>query len=337
MDRRRYLELEDAQKKEEQMKKAIIGFLGLMVLAVAAAPTAFGWERGTHAFIAELVRRGGGPSTVEAMYASTLPDAFNYLFSEPGSLYREFLYDQTHFHFLQVWKAAKNGDSKNAARGFVSHNNEWGADRTAHVRSLTLEPNEGYVVTKAKMLNELLKSQSPEYAALVESVPDMAIEICHDIVEAAGDLILKHFDSSVGRRLVDLARLPHPDGVNLMVKAYADDLADFSRTTAAPLDKKKAERFIKDVEAEFRSGVIAYGYLLQGDDAGLKANIIEMYKSMAAAFLTSYGIIPPDDAVLAALISGALDGALYLCQSDYMTEVLATADMVKSEIRHRLN
>jgi hypothetical protein len=318
------------------MKKAMIGFLGVLVAGLILAPSVFGWERGTHAYIAELIKRGGGPKTVEAMYGSTVPDVFNYMYTEPGYFYRAFLYDQTHFHAMKVWREANGGAEKDAARGFVSHNNAWGADMTAHTRSLTLDPNEGYIITKAKLLNSLLMND-PGYAALVGSVPDMALEICHDIVEAAGDIILKHADSTVGRRLVELARMPRPEAAELLIQAYADDLADFSQTTPAPLSRKKAEKFIRAAEAEYRNGVIAYGHLLEGDDATLIANIVEMYKSLAASFLGSYGIPVPDDATLGALISGALDLSLQICQADYMTEVLATAEMVKREIKKRLN
>jgi hypothetical protein len=318
------------------MKKAMIGFLGVLVAGLVLAPSVFGWERGTHAYIAELIKRGGGPKTVEAMYGSTVPDVFNYMYTEPGYFYRSFLYDQTHFHAMKVWHEAKGGAEKDAARGFVSHNNAWGADMTAHTRSLTLDPTEGYIVTKAKYLNSLLMND-PGYAALVGDVPDMALEICHDIVEAAGDIILKHADSTVGRRLVELARMPRPEAAELLIQAYADDLSDFSQTTSAPLNRKKAEKFIRAAEAEYRNNVIAYGHLLEGDDATLIANIVEMYKSLAASFLGSYGIPVPDDATLGALISGALDLSLQICQADYMTEVLATAEMVKREIKKRLN
>jgi hypothetical protein len=318
------------------MKKTMIGFLGVLMLGLVFVPSALGWERGTHAYFAELIKKGGGPKTVEAMYGSTVPDVFNYMYTEPGYFYRSFLYDQTHFQAMKVWKEAKGGTEKDAARGFVSHNNVWGADMTAHTRSLTLDPNEGYIITKAKLLNSLLMND-PGYAAVVGSVPDMALEICHDIVEAAGDIILKHADTSVGRRLVELARMPRPEAAELLVRAYADDLADFSQTTTAPMNRKKAERFIRAAEADFRSNVIAYGRLLEGDDETLIANIIEMYKSLAASFLGSYGIPVPDDATLEALISAALETSLQICQGDYMTEVMATAEMVKREIKKRLN
>jgi hypothetical protein len=75
---------------------------------------------------------------------------------------------------------------------------------------------------------------------------------------------------------------------------------------------------------------------MQADDATMKANIIEQYKALATAFLAIYGIEAPSPEVLGALIGGALDLALYLCAGDYMTEVQATAEMVRQEIKNRL-
>ena len=66
------------------MKKAMIGLLGVLVMVAGLVSTSFGWERGTHAYIAHLVKKGGGPNTVEAMYAATAPDVFNFFFTPPG-------------------------------------------------------------------------------------------------------------------------------------------------------------------------------------------------------------------------------------------------------------
>lgn len=307
------------------MRKVGIGFLGLLVLGAGFAPAALGWERGTHAFIADQLKRCGGLGGVEAMYGATAPDAFNYLFTNPGLAYRDFLYAKTHFEAGKVLDAVRNGYERAAARGFLSHNNEWGADRTAHTKSLTLNPEEGYIITKAKMLNAMMMAD-PGYAALVAGAPDVALEICHNLVEAAGDIILKHFDPTVGRKLTAMAARPRTNVQNLMARAYARDLSAFSRTTAFPIGLAQAKQFIAGVETEFRTAAIAYGYLLSGDDEALIANIIDQYKGLASAFLTAYGLSVPDDATLTALISAGLGASFQLCQGDYMTEVLATVD-----------
>lgn len=314
------------------MRKAGIGLLGLLVLGAGLAPSALGWERGTHAFIADQLKKGGGLNTIEAMYGATAPDAFNYLFTNPGLAYRDFLYGKTHFEAEKVLDAVRNGHEKAAALGFLSHNNEWGADRTAHTRSLTLDHTEGYAITKAKMMNAMLMAD-PGYAALVAGAPDAALEICHDIVEAAGDVILKRYDPTVGRKLTAMALRPRANIQNLMVRAYARDLAGFSRTTPFPLTISQAAQVIAGVETEFRTMTIGYGCLLSGDDETLIDNIIDQYKGLAGAFLNVYGLPVPDDATLTALISGGLEVALQLCQGDYMTEVLATVEEVRKKFK----
>ena len=167
-------------------------------------------------------------------------------------------------------------------------------------------------------------------------MPDLALEICHELVEAAGDIILKNIDPSVGPLLVELASRPRVDIQRLMVKTYSTALAAFSASTPAPMSLNEAMAFIAAAENDFRQTTIGYGYLMQADDETMKANIVDTFKSLAATFLAMYGVTPPEDAVLTALISGALDGALYICQADYMVEVNATAEMVKREIKARL-
>jgi len=319
------------------MKKGWIGFLGVLVLWSGLSTAAFGWERATHAFIVDLLKKGGSFKEVEKMYAATAPDAFNYLFTFPGLAYRDWLYQQTHYEFMKVVDAAKEGKEKDSAFGFASHNNVWGADTTAHTKSLTLDPTEGYIITKAKLLNSFLMS-NPGYAALLGDYQDVAIEICHNIVEAAGDVILNRYDPMVGQKLVAIAKDPKPDVRDLMVKAYAHDLAEFSKLTPYPLRREEAKQLIIEAENKFRMGIIGYGYLLQGDEGTLIANIVEQFKGLAGAFLTAYGLPVPDDETLTPLIQNALALGIQICQGDYMTEVLATADFVQHQLKaHKIN
>jgi hypothetical protein len=318
------------------MKKAMIGFLGVLMMVGGLVSTSLAWERGTHAFIAEQLRKGGGPNTIGAMYASTCPDAFNYMFTGQGALYRDYFYEMSHFQAMSLWDAAKTGPEKNAARGFVSHNNVWGADKTAHIGSLTLLPNEGYVITKAKMVDGYLSQTVPAYAALMGNAPGVGLEICHQIVEAAGDMILKNADPTIGPLLMEIAKKPRPEVPTVMAKAYAAGLAAFSAGTAVPMTFSQAAAFIMGAEAEWRQGMIAYGYLMQADDATFKANLVEQFKALAAGFLAGFGIEPPAPEILQALIEGALDLSLYFCQADYMAEVQATATMVRQAVQATL-
>lgn len=293
--------------------------------------SALAWERGTHAFIADKLKKAGGPYNIEEMYGAMAPDVFNYLFTHPYILYRDYLHDQTHHYFLKVQQAIKYGYEKSSAYGFLSHNDTWGADSTAHHASRTLLPNEGYVITKAKLLNNFLLT-IPEYAALLGSYPEIAIEICHNIIEAAGDIVLVRYDKTVGAKLMEIAARPKPTMQNLMVRAYAQDLFHFSETTSAPLTYLAAESFIRAAEEEFRKSCIAYGWLLQQDEAIILENIIAQFKQLAQAYFTALGLPIPDDDLLTALLQVSFQVAIGLIENDYMPEIMATIEFVKKNM-----
>jgi len=306
------------------------------VIWMSFSATALAWEKGTHAYIADLLRKKAGAQNLEEVYGAMAPDAFNYLFAMPGVLYRDWLYQQTHFEFMKVQNAAKTGTDKSAAAGFLSHNNVWGADMTAHTKSLTLNMGEGYIITKAKLLHEALM-YDPGYAGLFGGDDPMvqaaAREICHNLVEAAGDVIMKHYDPDLGRKLIEIVSRPKPTVQALMIKAYAGDLAAASAGLGYPISVKDASGLIAQAETEFRQGAVGYGYLLLGDDATLIANVVDQFRSLAGAFLALYGLPTPPDELLNALIYGGIQTALQICASDYMTEVNATVDFVAAQLK----
>ncbi|MCL4477241.1 MAG: hypothetical protein M1508_13645 [Nitrospirae bacterium] len=63
------------------------------------------------------------------------------------------LYIATHYDFLKVWDASRNEVERSLAYGFVSHNDMWGADFTAHHSGRTYGQTEGYVIAKAEILD----------------------------------------------------------------------------------------------------------------------------------------------------------------------------------------
>ncbi|MDI6697342.1 MAG: hypothetical protein QME85_00180 [Candidatus Saccharicenans sp.] len=311
------------------MKKALVSVISILLVLGILSGLASAWERGTHAFIAHKLKKASGPYDIEEMYGAMAPDAFNYLFTPPYILYRDFLYDQTHHHFLKIQYAVKYGYEKASSYGFISHNNLWGADSTAHIASLTLLPDEGYVITKAKALDEYLKTVSPDYYNLFKDFPAVALEVCHNIIEAAGDIVLVRYDRSLGAKIMQIAARPKTNMQNLMVRAYAKDLADFSQGTATPMTREEAEMFIRVTENEFRTSCIAYGWLLQQDELIILENVIEQFKELAVAYLTAVGLPVPDEPLLTALLEGSFKAAIGLIENDYLPEIIATIDMLK--------
>jgi hypothetical protein len=310
------------------MKK---GFCLLVAVGFALAlwaGTSMAWERGTHAYIADQLKKAGGPYNIDEMYGSMAPDVFNYLFAAPYVLFRNYLYDQTHHQFLLVKDAVKWGYEKSSAYGFLSHNNIWGADSTAHIASRTLLPNEGYVITKAAMLHGYLMTD-PGYAALVGPNPAIGLEICHNIIEAAGDIVLARHDGSVGAKLMEIALRPKPHMQNLMVRAYAQGLADASGSLGYPITIVQAEQLIRSEEEGFRTSCIAYGYLLQQDESIILDNVMAQFKQLAQVYLALNGLPVPDDATLTSLLQVSFQVADGLIKDDYMKEIQATITMVK--------
>jgi len=174
-----------------------------------------------------------------------------------------------------------------------------------------------------------LKGVSTDYANLFKDYPAVALEVCHNIIEAAGDIVLARYDHSVGLKITQIAARPKTNMQNLMAKAYSKGLADFSLTTAAPLTLEQAEQLIRTTENEFRTACLAYGWLLQQDESIILENVIEQFKQLAAAFLSAAGITPPADELLTALLQASFEAAIGLIENDYLPEIMATVDMLK--------
>jgi len=314
------------------MRKRMFSVLVVALVVTALAGSSLGWERGTHAFIADYLKKAGGPYNIDEIYGAMAPDVFNYMFLPPNILFRDYLYDQTHHHFMKVRDAVKWGYEKSSAYGFLSHNNIWGADSTAHIASRTLLPGEGYVITKAAVLNSILLG-IPEYAALLGGANQpIALEICHNIVEAAGDIVLARFDSSVGANLMEIASRPKPHMQNLMVTAYSQGLSDASASLGFPLSLAEAEQLIRNEEQNFRDSCVAYGFLLQQDESVILEGIIQQFKQLAQVYLVANGIPVPPDPMLEALLGASFSGAITIIEGDYMNEIMATIAMVEENM-----
>lgn len=311
------------------MRKRISLVLAVALVLTAMAGSSLAWERGTHAYIADILKKAGGPYNIDEIYGAMAPDVFNYMFTIPNVLFRDYLYDQTHHNFMLVKDAVQWGYEKASAYGFLSHNNLWGADSTAHIASRTLLPGEGYVITKAQELNSWLMTYVPPYALLLGPYPDVALEICHIIIEAAGDIVLVRFDPSVGANLVEIASRSKPHMQNLMARAYAMELSHVSASLGYHLTPPQAEMLIRNEEQNFRDSCIAYGTLLQQDESTILGGVIQQFKLLAQVYLVANGIPVPSDPELQALLEVSFSAAFPLIEGDYMDEIFATIAMVK--------
>lgn len=307
-----------------------------MIIWMFSFSTAYPWGSLTHTYIDQHLKKQSGPFNLEEIYGGVAPDIFNYIFNEPYVFYRDYLHDETHNNFIKLWNVVKYGYEKPGASGFVSHNDVWGADSTAHHNSLTQNPAEGYVITKATWLHTILMT-IPEYDAL--GLPyEVSIEVCHIIVEASGDVLIRREDPTIAKKLVDSALRPSQVFQNLLINAYAQGLADFSELTPYPLDYQDAAMFLAGSDASFRAYMVTYGTIFMQEEPAVIEGLVLEFEALAQSYFTALGIILPPGTDLKPLIGFALLAAIDICQGDYLPEILATIDYVDKQMKeHKIN
>jgi len=309
------------------MKKILIFLFSFFVgLSFTCSPV-FPWGSATHAYIGDHIGKIFGLRNSNEIYGSMLPDLFNYMFELEGTdLY---FYFRAHTHgfpgqedFMKVWYKAKWwGYQKSIAYGFVSHNDVWGADSTAHYASRTLNPEEGWVVTKSKELEQLLSGSFDDIGLGGEEYYELRVELCHSIIETAGDIIIKRVDNKIGSKILLSAMFRTPQCPTLLINAIGEAYRDI----------------IKQAENEFRKMMILYGQALMQDEDTAIELIAEQMANLAEEYLKNKGIELPSGIELKSLIEDALQTAISLIKDDYMKEVEATIEYIKVNLwKHRV-
>jgi len=260
------------------------------------------------------------------MYGAVLPDMPNLMLGHP---HQEYLWTKTHYEFMKVVDKADRGAEKASAYGFASHNEAWGADRTAHINAIIM-PGKGYVVAKTNILAPWLE---PAIEALLsangiphtpEMVDDLAVRFADVSVESAVDLLVsRNEDRLVGIRMFLAAELRGWFVPFLLWEAYGMDYV--TETGTPPLF---AALTILIAEKQFREYVGLYGAILaQEDAADLMA---EQGAQLAEAmFEKEYGIQLD---VPAGLMKLALLVAVEVVRYDYSQELEATLDYVEDQL-----
>ena len=304
------------------MKKVLVAVMLAAVTLCFASP-AFPWGSATHAYIDDHLGNKLLLNNQE-MYGGMGNDAFNFLLEQPEVM--AFLYGKTHLDFMEVWNAAQLPTGKALAFGFVSHNDVWGADLTAHHRGITFGQNEGYVVAKARELAAFL---GPILSKQGIDLPVPLLEdIAHSFVEVGTDLLVKRIDPHIGDKLVAAALLRNSEFPSLLVKAYGGDLAAF-----AGISLPDAAKLIADAEMEFRKTILVYGQTLTNDNGTALRLLSEQGATLAAATLASRGIILPDGVDLRPIIRLGIAKAMVDCAPDFYGELAATVGFVDGQLK----
>lgn len=292
--------------------KALFVFLLVAGLALPAFP----WGSATHAYIANRIGRILPPANTNEIYGLIAPDLFFYDFHYA---LREDIYVFTHGapgyeYFLGIWAVAPGGMAKSLAYGFVAHNDVWGADVTAH------HPPRNYVINKAMALIPMIDWSGVE--ALIGPVSDEdKLLLCHNVVEGAGDILIRRADPTIGARLLGAALLRDDSFPGL--------LASFIPSSVVTLDEIKAN------ERLFRQAMVLYGgALMQPEPVAIKL-LAQQYGQMAVEYLAAKfgGAVPQPvaDAVMAVSLQG-LTKAVGLLAPDFMAEIRLTISQVKVEL-----
>ena len=311
------------------MKRTLVIVTGFCFALLLFASSAFPWGSATHAYVDDHLGLRG-PGNLKELYGGMAPDIFNYLFDNLNQ--QQYLYSQTHGNFLtqaetflKVWKAARWLPEKPGAYGFVSHNDLWGADFTAHHNSQLFRQGKGYVIAKAEIL--LLE---PPVSQILQSLGlsrELSLAIAENLVENGVDILVKRKDPSIGLKVSASALLRGPDFPLLLVKAYAGGFA-----ADLHISQSQAARLITSNEMEFRKTMILYGQALSQDEATAVNLISQQLAQLAVGFLTANGITLPPGIDLTPQIQAGIQQAMSICASDYLHEIGLTIDFVKNQL-----
>ena len=302
----------------------------LICLSLAIVPAlAFSWGDATHVYISDRLKAQWGYNNINEMWGSLGPDIFNFVFDP--ALCPVWLADQTHADsFMKVWDKADTTSEKALAYGFVSHNEAWGADHTAHVSGRTFGQDYGYINEKAMVLLDTpITPAYPTFGEIFASIgmdPDQQLMVAHVIAEYAIDIMLRNdVDPLIGLKIKVAALARSKKFPALLVDAYAADYA----SNCPGIDYPTAAYVIVSAEEEYRNGMISYGKYISRSEPVAVQLIAKQIVALAPGFLGGPLPIPEADAI--ELVKAAIYVSMEICD-DYMTEINATIEYVDSNL-----
>lgn len=288
---------------------------------VAAVPgTALAWHAGTHAYVADQLRKSGavgGEASLARLYGANGPDLFNYSFAEPYRTAADYLHDSLGENAAErLWSVAVQGGDPvlmEYAYGFASHDNAFGADFTAHKDAVTGGWKRGYVIEKAEALAALIGDGLPV-------APEMLPLVTHLLVEFSVDVLVRQeLDPAIGQKLLASTAADPRIGA-LLATAFADPLAP---SFGGP---QNAAGAIGGMDAVYRAQIIPwYASALASDDPFVG---VATWVGQAAKMLLGIDISRQQ-------AEQALYAAMELCRPDYQGEIFATIGRTNANLSAR--
>ncbi len=296
----------------------------LIVTLAPAIASPWGWA--THTYLVKQLAGDDG----DAIYGALVPDMGQVMDPVTGA----FLQEQTHHKFERLVGKGFAMGLPDAAYGFASHNEFWGADNTAH------NPVSGYVTLKTVQLVSLTGLDAQLHALLLANGvtdPDasslaaqFAGVIAHEAVEYAVDIALGETrDPAVGGSLADAAYLRDPGIPDLVVRAYGHNLAARFR-----LPVPAAEGLLRAAESDFQAFMVGYGSLLALGDRQV---IVGALAQQGADRLHAYvlALTGLDVTVPAGNLASVLDAA-FLVTGDCVPALDATLGLLGRNLELRV-
>jgi hypothetical protein len=345
------------------MKKRFVLGLTLALGSLFITSTAYTWNFATHAYIAAKIGKLLPLYNFNEMYGLMAPDIFNFDFSlmeehtlrgythgipPDGAMYPP--YSPANYNFMNVWYSANWGLKKSAAFGFVAHNDAWGADFVAHWRAVpTADPTPipfpiyappdcipqppGYIIYLAAALDAGLALEGVWTTMGLETDYPTRLMFCHNIIEYAGDLVLKRVDPLIGQKIILACALRTPEFAKLLKDGF-DHLYDPLVTAGEPA---------------YRKMLMQYGLILLMPEQTAINMLAAQLAGLAIDYLAFVWGITPEELEasmpgireqLTLFGQGALAAGIQVCEAppfglpSYMQEVNSVAvPWVKAQLR----
>jgi hypothetical protein len=322
-------------KEGIEMKRSIVVISFLVICVLGFSTSAFPWGFAGHALVDDQLNKKSGHRNLNETYAGLSIDMFNFSFDlpvyEPGGIYEQFHYD-----YMNVWNQRRKGTEKGLAYGFVSHNDEWGADFTAHhfARAYSYQDGvpRGYVVAKALELWDAAPLP-PE----LEIPEEVALELFHSLVEWGLDILTLRLDPMIGEKMAAAAMYRSPEFPNILVDAFAEGFAPFFGGNS-----DFAAGVIVQAEEAFRNEIMAIGFILsQGEEAALEI-FSKTLADQAEAYLEQFGISLDPSVDIEGMVKTYITLSMSLHGTDenglpqqYIEEIQATVNYLDEELKAR--
>ncbi len=310
----------EALMKNRTVQKSFSVCFAVCLMLMILPGSVFSWDLAAHTFMEEHLFKKQDQADVSVMYnriyGAGAMDMFNNVFTSPYLDFANYLHDPNSENFLKAWTAAVTREEKAFAYGFAGHNNRWGMDSTAHISGITFGRGEGYVIAKAKILAAHIK---PIFESQGFFLPDdVLLSVCHYLVEAGVDMLVREIDPTVGTKLIAAAYSRSNQVPELLVNAFKGDFSAID---------PNAEQTIRTAEANFRVSTMAYGWALTQDNA-----FDLVAQGLATTGAVYLGLPPEAVPGLVPLVKQGMGGAMMICAPDFERELRATTGWVNGNL-----